>query len=775
MSETYVNHPLIQEGKIQARVYQQLLFAKAIKANTLIVLPTGLGKTIIIVMVIAHYLKNIPDQKVIITAPTRPLVDQHFETCRNLLNISQDQIQIMSGTTSPEERISLWREKSVFISTPQTLRNDIINQAVDLTKISLICFDEAHRAVGEDPYVLTAEQFTRANPSGRKLGFTASPGKDVKLKEVIQNLGLQALEHMDEDHPQVKPYIHDTEENWIWVELPEELKGMIQLLEDYTKQNLQILKEIGVVDSIQLSNNPKRKILSLPSILNKNRENMPDEEFYAGMSAYGQLMLITQASEMLETQGMKTLQSYIQDKIDEFQRTKKNSLRRFLQAKQVKEAFELVNQLISSDLEHPKLTKLRTLVEEELQEKNDTRILVFANYKATAQYLTNQLNLIPNVRAHRFVGQSSSNYGKGLTQKRQKEVMDHFRSGEYNLLVSTSVGEEGLDVAQCDLVVFYDVTPSATRLIQRSGRTGRARAGKVVILITKGTRDEGYFYASKRQKSKIKSSITKVQNELAEKTSTDSQQPLSEFFSPSRNGGNADISQQSDPVETDLDFSAPSPDQQPLIYIDYRERGASLLRNLMNADVEIKQTTLPIGDFVVSDRVAVERKTIEDFKQTLTRGDLFDQLKSLKIAYQKPLLLIEGEDVYRAGLHPAAIRGAIASILIDYSIPILFAKDEEETVKLLVSIAKREQKEKSNRPQIRADKPSGSLEDEQIYLISSLPNIDRVLAERILTQFNTPRAVFNASQDELRKVYGIGPQIADRIDILLNSPFKDEE
>jgi Fanconi anemia group M protein len=195
----------------------------------------------------------------------------------------------------------------------------------------------------------------------------------------------------------------------------------------------------------------------------------------------------------------------------------------------------------------------------------------------------------------------------------------------------------------------------------------------------------------------------------------------------------------------------------------------------MNADVELKQTNLPIGDFVVSERVAIERKTIDDFKQTLIRGDLFDQLKSLKIAYQKPLLLIEGDDVYQAGLHPAAIRGAIASILIDYSIPILFCKDEEDTVKILISIAKREQREKSNRPQIRADKPTGSMEDEQIYLISSLPNIDRILAERILDHFSTPRAVFNANQDDLRKVYGIGPQIADRIDILLSSPFREDE
>jgi len=759
----YLDHPYIRPRTIQARIYQQILFGTAIKENTLIVLPTGLGKTVIFMMVIAHYLKNFPGQAVIITAPTRPLVNQHLESAKQFLNIDLSDIHILSGEVSPSERSNLWQNGSVFICTPQTLRNDIISKRLDLSNISLLCFDEAHRAIGDDPYVLCAQEYSKIKRDGRRLGFTASPGNKSKIYEILDNLRLNQFEYMDEDHPQVKPYVHDVDENWIWVELPEEFQQIIDLLEGLTKHYLQYLKDIGIVRSIVISNNPKSKLLEIPRKLNSIRDQLEDNQFFGGMASYGQLMLLYQASEMLETQGVHTLHKYLLDKLDEFRRTHKSSLRRFTQHPDIQQVIQLTEGLLHNGIFHPKLEKLQTIIDDQISSHPQSRILVFANYKATTQFLVDQLSENSQLSVHRFVGQSSSSYGKGLSQKEQKRVMDSFRSGIYNVLVSTSVGEEGLDVAQCDLVIFYDVTPSATRLIQRSGRTGRAREGEVVILITRGTRDEGYFYAARYQKQKIRNSIKEIKSELSKSKEQKKQTSLDAFLTDDKE--TASEGEVATTQSKEIDFS---PGNNPIIYIDHRERGSSIVRELLNEPIELRQESLPVGDFLLSDRVAVERKTGQDFTTTLMRGDLFDQLIELKQTFQKPLLLLEG--TISSSMSPAAIQGAIASVMVDYNIPIIRTQNERETIDMLVTIARREQREKQHTPVIRGSSSTETLFDEQLSLLAALPNINNVLAERILREFKTPRQFFNASIDDMRKVHGIGTQIASRLDQLLSTP-----
>ena len=762
---------MIRSNTIQTRIYQQILFGTAIKDDSLIVLPTGLGKTVVFIMVIAHYLKNEPEKKVIVTAPTRPLVNQHHESLINMLRIDFDDVIILSGETAPSARGEIWNSGKVYITTPQTLRNDIIGQRVDLTEVSLLCFDEAHRAVGDHPYVLCAQEYRKYNENGRILGFTASPGDKDKVYEILENLRLTSFEYMDENHPQVKPYVHEVDENWVWIDLPEEFEVIQSKLKTEIKDHLQYLKDLGIVQSIVISNNSKRDLLQIPKKLNASREQISDDNFFGGMAAYGQLMLLYQAAEMLETQGIHTLLKYIQDKIDEFQRTNKNSLRRFTTNSSIRQIYQMAKTMVADQIFHPKLTKLKEIVTKQINQKPESRILIFANYKATTEFLVEQLSVLSDASVHRFVGQSSSSYGKGLTQKQQKNVMDAFKSGIYNILVSTSVGEEGLDVAQCDLVIFYDVTPSATRFIQRSGRTGRARKGEVVILITKGTRDEGYFYASRRKQKKIRNSIQEIKTELAEEKENKRQTGLDDFFNEEQAKELEDTGAEDDDQQS-VEFNS---QQQIIIYIDHRERGAGIVRELLSEDIDLRQSTLPVGDFILSDRVAVERKTTRDFTSTLIRGDLFEQLINLKSTYIKPILLIEGNNLYASSMSPKAIQGAITSIMVDYDIPIIFADNEKESIEMLLAIAKREQRDKSRAPTIRASKSTETLYEDQIVLLSALPNINNILAERILEEFKTPQAFFAASPDQMRKVHGIGTQIANRIDQILTEPYDWED
>ncbi|MHA2278364.1 MAG: helicase-related protein, partial [Candidatus Kariarchaeaceae archaeon] len=535
VTSPYLTHPLLREDAIQSRVYQQILFSTAVKENTLVILPTGLGKTIIILMLIAKFQLQNPEHQSIVIAPTRPLVDQHFENFVDLLQIKPDEIGIISGGTKPIDRKEMWKKLKVIIATPQTLRNDIISEYVDFNNVSLFCVDEAHRAVKDDPTVLCTKEYLRNNPNGRMVGFTASPGNKSTLIEVVTNLGIKNIEAMDEKHPQVKPYVHLIKDDQIKISLSDEFGEILKILNEYLKDKLRVLKEIEVIDSIQLSKMSKKVLINLPKKMNEMRgKELKENDFYAGMRSYGQLMIATHAHELVETQGLVSFINYYENKSEEFRISARNSLKTFLNAKPIKQAYKLSKELVANGERHPKFTELITHVTDEIDNNPEARILIFANYKDTVNFLVEELGKINGIKAHRFVGQTTNSRGKGLSQKEQKFVMDQFRDGSFNVLVSTSVGEEGLDVAQCDLVVFYEPIPSSTRLIQRRGRTGRKRTGKVIYLITKGTRDEAYYYASQNKKRKLMDEVFEVKKELnSQYGSTSHSKLLSDGFKQS--------------------------------------------------------------------------------------------------------------------------------------------------------------------------------------------------------------------------------------------------
>ena len=130
----------------------------------------------------------------------------------------------------------------------------------------------------------------------------------------------------------------------------------------------------------------------------------------------------------------------------------------------------------------------------------------------------------PAIKAVRFVGQSSRADDEGLSQKKQAEILQKFRAGEFNVLIATSVGEEGIDIPATDMVLFYEPVPSEIRSIQRKGRTGRARAGRVVVLMAKGTRDEAYYWISDRKE--------KTMNRQMQSLSGQTSESLAREFSP---------------------------------------------------------------------------------------------------------------------------------------------------------------------------------------------------------------------------------------------------
>ncbi|MCE7733562.1 MAG: DEAD/DEAH box helicase [Candidatus Heimdallarchaeota archaeon] len=789
-TSSYLTHPLIKEETIQSRIYQQVMFSTAVKDNSLIILPTGLGKTIIILMLIAKFQLQAPEKQSIIIAPTRPLVDQHYSNFVDLLEINSDEIGIISGSTKPADRKAMWKQLKVIIATPQTLRNDIISEYVDFKQVSLMCVDEAHRAVKDDSTVLCTQQYLKHNPDGRIAGFTASPGNRDTLEAVVHNLGVRNIEAMDERHPNVKPYVNIIKDDQIMIKLSDEFNEVLSIMNNYLKDNLKVLKEIGMLDSIQLSRFSKKVLLALPQKLNKNRgKELEENEFFAGMKAYGQLMIASHAHELVETQGLIAFINYYENKSEEFRVSERRSLRTFLQSNDIKKAYTLSQQLIKTGETHPKFTELLSRITEQIENNPESRMLIFANYKDTVNFLVEELNKLTKIEAHKFVGQTSNSRGKGLSQKKQKIVMDQFRDGFFNVLVSTSVGEEGLDVAQCDLVVFYETIPSTTRLIQRRGRTGRKREGRVIYLITKGTRDEAYYYASQRKRRRLMDDVLEVKKELDSKFKNSSRSKLLtdgfkqsslDEYSPNDKKSKA-VKPAKNEVDNKIDVNIGKKEieneeleEKLVVIVDHREKGSAIMRALLEQNLRIDAQSIPIGDYIISDEVAIERKTVQDFAQTLQNRELFGQLQHLKESYLKPLLLIEGENLYQSSINPNALRGAIAAISVDMGIPIIWTKDADETAEMIATITRREQLERKRKPQIK--KQSGKdLDRVQLNLISTLPEINFTLAKRLLEHFKTPRELFSAHPDELKEVHGIGLNKANSIDVILSKPFKNRE
>ena len=504
----HVTHELLRRGAVEERAYQVNIARACLERSTLVVLPTGMGKTVVAAMVIAETLRR-RGGKVLFLAPTKPLVEQHAASMRDMLVV--DRIALFTGeATAPEDRELLWRENKIIVSTPQVIRNDLRSERFALDDVSLIVFDEAHRAVGDYAYVDVAKSYKEV-PGRLVLGMTASPGSSAeKILEVCENLGIKSVEIRTEYDPDVVPYLHDLVIEPIRVEAPDVSKEIRGLLQTVFDEQVERLKKIGF-----LAGKPRVSLKDLLAAGNEARKRLDsgirDGRLYGAMTAQAIAMKANHAIELAETQGLGSVRSYF-ERMETEARSKADV--QFLKHAKVQEAIKLARE---SDVEHPKLSKTAWVVREQFLKKPDSKVIVFAHYRETADRVTQALARIPGIRPMRFVGQASRGEDIGLSQKEQVEILERFKGGEVNVIVATSIGEEGLDIPQVDVVVFYEPVPSEIRTIQRRGRTGRSAAGRVVMLVTKDTRDEAYFYSARRKERKMHEELDRLRKELKQR------------------------------------------------------------------------------------------------------------------------------------------------------------------------------------------------------------------------------------------------------------------
>ncbi|MFT4297832.1 MAG: DEAD/DEAH box helicase [Candidatus Woesearchaeota archaeon] len=729
----------------QPRLYQQTIFATAILKNTLVVLPTGMGKTNIFLMIAAQRLKQYPNSKIMILGPTRPLIDQYRAVFESNFEIDNQKLATFTGNVKPEKRAELWSNCQIFFSTPQGLENDIINNRINLKELSLIGFDEAHKAVGDYSYVWIAKKYNETAKHPRIVGMTASPGSNLeKINEVCKNLFIEDIEVRTDNDPDVKPYIQDININWVKVEFPDELKVIHNYLNDCYKERLKSLKDKGYLHSPGIS---KKDLLAMQAGLHaelaRDRGNF---DVMKAISLSAEAVKIQHALELLETQGLEPLHKYMSELQRQALTTKTKAVINLVKDIKFRSALIKTENLMKQGITHPKLNKLKEIVISKI--KPDVKIIIFNQFRDSAKVILEQLNNIKGIKAKLFVGQQKKGT-TGMSQKEQLEMLVEFKNNEFNVIIMTSVGEEGLDIPKVDTVIFYEPIPSAIRHIQRRGRTGRQDKGEVIVLMTKDTRDEGYRWSAHHKEKQMHKLLKDLKNNFHREFTLKNQSTLEKY---SEN------------------------QEKPIIYVDNREKGNDIAKRLIDIGCEVKLKQLETADYILSSRTGVEYKKIEDFISSLIDGRLLSQAKKLVENFERPLIIIEGEQSIFGvrNIHPNAIRGLIASITVDFRIPIIHTKDPADTAETLFSIAKREQELQKKNILIQNSKKPTTKNQQKEYIISSIPGIGQGLAKELLEEFGSIKNIINADISELQKINNIGKTLAIKIKDVIEEKYNKQ-
>lgn len=498
---------------ITPRKYQKAIFETAKDSNTLVVLPTGIGKTLIALLLVIERQKTHPGKKAIFLAPTRPLVEQHFNTFKSHLPELFADLQLFTGSTHAKKRKKIFQTADIILSTPQCIANDLRAGLYTLKDTSLLIIDEAHRCLKNYDYTTVVSFYKSQSLQQRILGLTASPGSDTeRIKEVCRHLNINKIEVRTRDSKDVKPYLQSLDFKKVEVPFPQEFIEIKVLLKKIYDSTIEKLKSRNLLFA------PANKItlLKLQSSL-ASRIHLRDFNAMIGMSLTAQAIKISHALELLETQTLSGLHSYLQTLITQAKNKQSRAVQSLIKTPEFNASLISLKNLLSKKIEHPKINALSAITKSEFSKNSKPKIMIFCQFRETASTIAKKLNQISKVKAQLFLGQAKKG-DTGLTQKEQKAVIEKFRNGEINVIIATSIGEEGLDIPEVDTVIFYEPIPSAIRKIQRQGRTARLSPGKLIILITKDTRDVAFHYASSARERKMYKIIETVKKELKNKS-----------------------------------------------------------------------------------------------------------------------------------------------------------------------------------------------------------------------------------------------------------------
>lgn len=700
----FIEMQFIKRNKVEFREYQDKFSEVCLRRNCLIIAPTGLGKTIIAALFIAKSLIENNTRRFLIIAPTRVLVGQHTITLREILDLEDKEISEVTGEKKLEERIEAWK-KRIVIATAEVTLSDLEKNIFSIEDFYAIIFDEAHHAVGNHPYSILGKKINDRKKEIRIIGFTASPpAEKEKVQSILDSLNLNTVETITEEEPEVRKYIFGSKITIIKIKQTPALNVIRQSL----------LKSIGNI-SKQLEHKSMNfsRIRSVKELLELRKKETNIEN----KITINSLIRLHHCLNLVETYGIEPFIDYC----EKILLRKGKSIMQLKSDTDFRTAYEIAKGMQIIGEEHPKVIELKKIL---MSAREKDKVIVFTNHKYVTKMLFEKAKSW-NIQGAYLIGKKGR---LNQSQKEQLEVLEKMRVGEYKVLFATRVGEEGLDITECSTVIFYDSVSDAIRFVQRKGRTGRKKKGEVIALIMEGTKEEALFWAGKRKAEKVIKEIKKEVKIL----------PLEHFINP---------------IGNEL--------KKLKVIVDYREK-QEIKSELSKYDIEIEERSLEIGDFLLSEEICVERKSIKDFVDSVIDGRLFSQALNLKQHYSKPIIIIEKEGVVER-ITLSSFYGALASMISDYNVPVIITENPSETAFLLYSIAKREQLEKKKSIKIREGVKPVNMKEIQKYILAGIPGISTVLAERLLEKFSTLQRIFTADEKELMEVKGIGETIAKRI------------
>ncbi len=718
----------------EARSYQQQIFGNSINKNTFVVLPTGLGKTVIALMLSLYYF-NKTGKKVLFLAPTKPLVEQQEKSFKSFIKNSEDfNFQVLVGTLGPKKRIDLYGNADFIFSTPQIIENDIINEIININDFGFVIFDEAHRATGNYAYNFIANEFVKLG--NKFLALSASPGtsKEV-INSVLNNMKIEHLETRTYSDSDVKEYINKTVLEPVVVKISDEFKEIIVLLNKAYNKRLVFLKGLGYLEKKPMVS--KTDLLLLQNELRTQvSSGEADDVTWKAISVAAALMKLSYGIELFESQEVSAAYNYF---YKFFRGDTSKAAGELTVDSDFRDAFDKISKLNKEGVVHPKLIKLKEIVFGEIKKDKDLRILIFNQYRDSAMKIVSELNSVKEIKASVFVGQAKKGEVK-MSQKEQKKILSDYRDGEFNVLVSTSVGEEGLDIPKVDLVIFYEPIASAIRSIQRIGRTGRFKKGRAYVLQTEGTRDVVTSHIANAKEKKMHRVLTEIAKEFDDRREEKSS-GLNKFITETKDD---------DKEISGVDLRIP-------LYVDSRENG-TLIKELFKIDeIKVISKNLDVGDIVIDEVIAIERKSKKDFVDSILDKRLFPQLIDLARNYKRPLLIVEGEENIFSirNVNPNVIRSCLSAIAVDLRMPIIFTNSMEETAQMILTIAKRTRREKKD-ISLATDKRSFSENEELEKVVSTIPRVNVVTAKGLLEKFGSVKELVNASEKDLLECVGVG-------------------
>ncbi|KAH8792735.1 hypothetical protein BGZ57DRAFT_872251 [Hyaloscypha finlandica] len=496
------------------RDYQYSIVKHGLFNNLLVALPTGLGKTFIAATIMLNFFRWTKDAKIVFVAPTKPLVAQQVDACFNIVGIPKSQTTMLTGEQVPALRKDEWDTKRVFFMTPQTLDNDLASGIADPKNIVLLVVDEAHRATGNYSYVKVVNFMRRFNKSFRILALTATPGASVEaVQEVIDGLEISKVEIRTEESIDLQQYVHRRNIDQILLDPSDEMimvkdlfaKALQPLVNQLCGQNAYWNKDPMSLTPFGMMQARKNWFKSEPA----RRASQGLKGMMNGL--FSILASVAHSIKLLNFHGIGPFYSSIKDfkqGVDDKNKPSKYK-KQIVDCPEFKKMMDRIQLWLSKDdfVGHPKLTYLCDTILNHFLDAGEgrlgenappsaTRVIVFAEFRDSAEDIARVLNRHgPMIRASVFVGQADSKRSEGMKQQKQQETIQKFKNGVFNVIVATSIGEEGLDIGQVDLIVCYDASASPIRMLQRMGRTGRKRAGNIVLLLMRGKEEESFTKA----------------------------------------------------------------------------------------------------------------------------------------------------------------------------------------------------------------------------------------------------------------------------------------